>query len=282
MDDSPSRWQEATEQERLELAAALRNAVQGNKLSLRYQPLVRSGDGEVLGFEALLRWRDPDRGEISPGVFVPIAQEAGIMPQIGRWVVRTATQQLADWQRSGVAGGLSLHVNFSLAELVDPNLPGDVAAEVSRAGLLPDQFCFEATEDDLNAGGETAALTVERLAAHGFNPVLDDFGLRSSVEILTRHPFVFAKIDRELLVGTDPPPHWHRLLRGIGGLARALGITLIAEGIEGQEDMTRIAALGFAHAQGYAFGRPETAANFGEILAGGRGWGKVWDKTEPT
>jgi EAL domain-containing protein (putative c-di-GMP-specific phosphodiesterase class I) len=276
-DDTPDEWQEATQRERLGLASALRGAVEGGRLSLRYQPLVRSGDGEVLGFEALLRWSDPDRGEISPGVFVPIAQEAGIMPEIGRWVVRTASQQLADWQRSGVASGLSLHVNFSLAELVDANLPGDVAAEISRAGLMPEQFCFEVTEDDLNAGGDVAALTVERLAAHGFNPVLDDFGLRSSVEILTRHPFVFAKIDRELLVGTDPPPHWHRLLRGIGGLARALGITLIAEGIEGEEDMTRIAALGFAHAQGFAFGRPETAANFGETLAGNRGWGKVGD-----
>jgi EAL domain-containing protein (putative c-di-GMP-specific phosphodiesterase class I) len=267
-DDTPDEWQEATQRERLGLASALRGAVEGGRLSLRYQPLVRSGDGEVLGFEALLRWSDPDRGEISPGVFVP---------EIGRWVVRTASQQLADWQRSGVASGLSLHVNFSLAELVDANLPGDVAAEISRAGLMPEQFCFEVTEDDLNAGGDVAALTVERLAAHGFNPVLDDFGLRSSVEILTRHPFVFAKIDRELLVGADPPPHWHRLLRGIGGLARALGITLIAEGIEGEEDMTRIAALGFAHAQGFAFGRPETAANFGETLAGNRGWGKVGD-----
>lgn len=265
-------------EERARLASALRGALEAGMLSLRYQPLVRSGDGEVLGFEALLRWRDPELGEISPRRFVPIAAECGIMPAIGRWVVRTAAQQLADWQHNGVAAGLSLHVNLSASELTDPELPSYIAAELARAGLQPERFCFEVTEADLDAGGEIAAHTVEELAALGFNPVLDDFGVRSSVEILTRHPFVFAKLDRDLLIGPNPPPHWHRLLRGIGGLARALQITLIAEGVEGDQEMTRIAALGFAQAQGYAVGRPEPAESFGKTLTGKHGsWGTAHD-----
>ncbi len=133
-------------------------------------------------------------------------------------------------------------------------------------------------ETDLDAGGEIAAQTVGELAALGFSPALDDFGVRSSVEILTRHPFVFAKLDRDPLVGPNPPPHWHRLLRGIGGLARALQVTLIAEGVEGEQEMTRIAALGFAQAQDYALGRPETAGSVGETLAGKhRSWGTAHD-----
>lgn len=260
--------------ERAQLAAALETALEEGALSLRYQPLVRTGDLEVLGFEALLRWRDTERGEISPRVFIPIAEETGIMPRIGRWVVRSATQQLAEWQRQGVASGLGLHINLSASELVDPELPAYIAAEVARVALQPSQIRVEVTESDLDTAGGAADAAVEELAALGFQPALDDFGIESSVGVLTRHPFVYAKLDRDLLVGPSPPPHWHRLLRGIGGLARALGIILIAERIEGKQDMARIAALGFAQAQGYALGRPETVSGFTGTLAGQR---RSWD-----
>lgn len=263
--------------ERAKLAAALETALDEGALSLRYQPLVRTGDLEVLGFEALLRWRDAERGEISPKVFIPIAQDTGIMPRIGRWVVRTATQQLAEWQRQGVASGLGLHINLSASELADPELPAYIAAEVARVALQPSQIRVEVNEGDLDRGGEAADAAVEELAGLGFQPALDDFGVDSSVGVLTRHPFVYAKLARDLLVDPNPPPHWHRLLRGIGGLARALGITLIAEGVEGKQDMARIAALGFAQAQGYALGRPETVSGFSGMLAGKS---RPWDDAD--
>lgn len=251
----------------------LRQAVSGEGLSLSYQPLVRSGDGEIIGFEALLRWnRDGD--EVSPGRFVPIAERAQLMPQIGRWVIATAARQVAEWQRVGLLLEHSLHVNLSGQELLDPALPGFVAKALTRAGLRPEQFCFEVTEADLRAGGSEAEQAVEAMVAAGYRPVLDDFGVSSTVEILTLFPFEYAKIDHGLLAGEHRPRHWARLLRGIGGLARSLNITLIVEGVENEEEMSRVAALGFAHAQGYAFGRPESAGEVGRSLADSR-WNDV-------
>lgn len=267
----------ATEREQDQILNELREALAQEGLGLCYQPVVRSGDGEILAFEALLRWRSPTRGQVSPGVFVPVAERNGLMPMIGRWVIRTGARQLAEWQRLGLVRDISLHVNLSLSELLDPDLPADAEAELQEAGLRPDQFCFEVTERDLDTGGEAADRGVERLVRRGFRPVLDDFGIDSSVEILTRHPFQFAKIDRRLLNGTDAPRHWSRLLRGIGGLARTLGITLVAENVEGQSEMAKIAALGFAHAQGYAFGRPETAGQVQNELSSNGHWQETRD-----
>jgi diguanylate cyclase len=260
------------EPEDVRLLAALREALDTDSLSLSYQPVVRSGDGRIIGFEALLRWHSLAHGQVSPARMLPLAERAGMMPEIGRWVIATATRQLAEWQRAGLAHDRSLHVNLSLPELLDPDLPTFVAAQVAATGLKPSQLCFEVTEEDLNLGGVPAERAMEAMVAAGFQPVLDDFGLHSSVEILTRHPFQFAKIAHDLVSEQTRPRHWARLLRGIGGLARSLHITLVIEGVEGEQEMARIAALGFAHAQGYAFGRPESADDFSRTLAGGRNW----------
>lgn len=255
-----------------ELLEELRHALNESGLSLQYQPLVRSGDGEAIGFEALLRWSHPERGQISPGQFVPLAEQGGLMPRIGRWVLATAARQLAEWQRLGLAHDRSLHINFTTSELIDPGLTAAATAAVSMTGLRPEQICFEVTESSLQAGGRAAEEAVETMVAAGFRPVLDNFGPGSSIEILTRHPFAFAKIQHGLIAGDERPRNWARLLRGINGLARSLGITLIVEGVEGREEMARVAALGFAHAQGYAFGRPDTAGNVGRSLADSWSW----------
>lgn len=261
-----------SERDNLEIENGLRAAIEAESLTLSYQPLVRSGNGQILGVEALLRWESPEFGNVSPGVFVPLAERAGLMVQIGRWVLRTAARQVAAWQASGLVHNLSLHVNLSLAELQDPETPKAAVNAVAAAGLLAEQICFEVTEKQLDAAGEVAGQTVQKLHENGFRLVLDDFGIGSSIEILTRFPFEFAKIDRALISTGEQPEHWRRLLRGIGGLARSLGITLIAEGVEGEQEMVRVAALGFAHAQGYAFGRPETAGELGKALEGERAW----------
>ena len=254
------------------LERGLRDAVSNEALTLSYQPLVRSGDGQVLGVEALLRWDSPAFGKVSPGIFIPIAEHAGLMVQIGRWVLRTAARQVAEWQAAGLVHNLSLHVNLSLQELQDPETPAVARHAIDSAGLQPGQLCFEITEKQLSAAGEQAPKTVNALADNGFRLVLDDFGIGSSIEILTLFPFEFAKIDRALITTDQQPEHWRRLLRGIGGLARSLGITLIAEGVEGEQEMIRVAALGFAHAQGYAFGKPETAGELSKSFEGERAW----------
>jgi EAL domain-containing protein (putative c-di-GMP-specific phosphodiesterase class I) len=256
----------------VELERGLREAVANEALTLSYQPLVRSGDGQVLGVEALLRWESQEFGKVSPGVFIPIAERTGLMVQIGRWVLRTAARQVAEWQSSGLVHNLSLHVNLSLQELQDPETPNVARKAIEAARLLPEQLCFEVTEKQLNAGGEQASRTLAGLVENGNRLVLDDFGIGSSIEILTLFPFEFAKIDRALITTDQQPEHWRRLLRGIGGLARSLGITLIAEGVEGEQEMVRVAALGFAHAQGYAFGKPESAGDLSKSFEGERAW----------
>lgn len=261
-----------SERDGVELERGLREAVANEALTLSYQPLVRSGDGQVLGVEALLRWESQEFGKVSPGVFIPIAERAGLMVQIGRWVLRTAARQVAEWQSSGLVHNLSLHVNLSLQELQDPETPQIARNAIEAARLMPEQLCFEVTEKQLAAGGEQAARTVAGLVEHGYRLVLDDFGIGSSIEILTLFPFEFAKIDRALITTDQQPEHWRRLLRGIGGLARSLGITLIAEGVEGEQEMVRVAALGFAHAQGYAFGKPESAGELSKSFEGERAW----------
>lgn len=247
----------------------LKAALGGDELTLCYQPLVRSADGELIGIEALLRWTSPSRGEVSPRRFIPVAERAGLMPEIGRWVIATAIQEMAEWQRLGLFHDRTLHVNLTLEELLDPQLVATATECIVAAGLQPEQLCFELTERNLDAGAESAEDAIERLAAAGFKLVLDDFGVDSSVEILTRHPFQFAKIDHALLATETRPRHWARLLRGIGGLARSLGIVLIVEGVEGEKEMVHVAALGFTHAQGYAFGRPDTGQNLRDGLGAG-------------
>ena len=255
------------------LLADLREALSSDGLELSYQPIVRSGDGDVVGVEALLRWNDPVRGRVSPGQIIPLAERHGLMPEIGRWVIRTATRQLAEWQRDGLLYDRNLHVNLTLQELLDPDMPEFIIRAVSVAGLTPQQFCFEVTEACLQGGGGPAERGFHALVDAGFQPVLDNFGSHSSVEILTRFPFAYAKIAHRLVAGESRPPHWARLLRGIGGLAKSLNIKLIVEGVESPEQIAQVAALGFAQAQGYAYGRPDTAGNVHRSLTSAWSWG---------
>ena len=262
-------------QEEVELAAALHRALDENALSVVYQPLVRSGDGKTLGVEALLRWEMPGRGPIPPGVFIPIAERYGLMIKIGRWVLRTACSQLAAWQREGLAKELLVHVNLSAPELMDPDLIGSVCETLSETGVAPDRLCLEVTEASIRAGGTTAERALHALDDIGVRLGLDDFSTGSTIQALTRYHFDYAKISRGLIGGMESPQHRSRLIRGLLGMAKALGTTLIAEGIEQDEEIDRIAALGLVQIQGYATGRPISGDEFGRKLQGGRAWGQA-------
>lgn len=260
------------ERDRKELAESLHEAIANGGLGLYYQPLVRSGDGEVFGIEALLRWDHPTRGKVSPGEFVPVAEEHGLMTKLGRWVMLTACAQMAEWQKKGLVYDLLLHINLSHVELADRELLHTVREALETSGLEPKQLCVEVAEIDIDEAGDIGTRNLDALARVGVRLVLDDFGVGSKIESLTRFPFEFAKVERSLIVGTGADAPNSRLLRGIGGLCRSLGITLVAEGVEEEAEMTRIAALGFSRAQGYAFGRPESAELLGKTLAGERSW----------
>jgi EAL domain-containing protein (putative c-di-GMP-specific phosphodiesterase class I) len=262
-------------QDEVELAAALHRALDEDALSLVYQPLVRSGDGRTLGVEALLRWEMPGRGPIPPGVFVPIAERFGLMIKIGRWVLRTACTQLRAWERAGLARELLVHVNVSAPELLDPDLIASVCATLEETEVAPDRLCLEVTEAAIRAGGPTAERALHALDDLGVRLTLDDFSTGSTIQALTRFHFDYAKVSRGLIGGMDSPTHRSRLIRGLLGMAKALGTTLIAEGIEHDEEIDRIAALGLVQIQGYATGRPISGDELGRRLGGGRAWGQA-------
>jgi len=240
----------------IELERALFRAVAEESLSVVYQPLVRSGDGTLLGLEVLLRWVRPGVGTVSPAEFIPVAERCGLMPSIGAWVLREGCAELALWSREGLSRDLVLHVNLSRAEIVDGRLDESIKRALVESGLTPERICVEVTEPVLLSGGEPAEAAVHRLTDMGVRLCLDDFGTNSSIAALTRYQFDHAKVGRQLIGGLDSPAHRARLIRGLLGMAKALGTTLIAEGIEHGEELDRVAALGISEIQGYATGRP--------------------------
>jgi EAL domain-containing protein (putative c-di-GMP-specific phosphodiesterase class I) len=253
-----------------ELLGALHDGIGAGELSLVYQPLVRSGDGRTLGAEALLRWDRGGLGPVSPATFIPVAEGGGLMPQIGEWVLVSALQQLAKWREGGLPKDFVIHVNLSLPELLSAELAGTVGRTLRELDLNPRQLCFELTEPVLRAGGAPAETALYRLVDLGVLICLDDFGTSSSIAALTRYEFDYAKVGRGLIGGLDSPAHRARLVRGLLGMARALGTTLIAEGIEEGDEIDRIAALGIVKVQGFATGRPATAEELSRVLAGER------------
>lgn len=275
MDDHGVEGVPRPTQEEVEIAAALRAALDGNRLSVVYQPLVRSGDGKILGVETLLRWQEPDRGSIPPSKFIPVAERFGLMREVGRWVLRTACRQLAAWHAAGLGRDLLIHVNLSGPELLDPDLLDTVWRTLAETGVKPGQLCLEVTESILRAGGPAAESALHALEDIGVHLVLDDFGTGSSIEALTRYQFDYAKVGRALIGGLDSPVHRARLIRGLLGMAKALGTTLIAEGIERGDEIDRIAALGMVTVQGYATGRPVDGDELTRVFSGERAWGQV-------
>lgn len=256
----------------VELAAALGQAFTQDELSVVFQPLVESGGGEVVGVESLLRWDRPSHQDVPPALFIPIAERAGLMEGIGRWALRTACAQLATWKDEGIGRDLILHVNLSASELNDPKLLDTVLRALTETGINPVQLCLEVTESMLTEGGAQIDAVLHGLEDLGVQLCLDDFGVDSSIHLLSRFQFDFAKISRGLIGGLDSPLQRARLVRGLLGMAKALGTTLIAEGIERDDELDRIAALGILKVQGYATGHPATGEELSKVLAGDSSW----------
>lgn len=273
MDDQGAGGVPLPTQDEVALAERLRRALGEDRLSVVFQPLVRSGDNKTLGVETLLRWEDPERGWIPPNVFIPIAERFGLMRDIGRWVLRKACRQLAAMHEAGVGQELMIHVNLSGPELLDPDLLETVRRTLVGTGVKPEYLCLEVTEATIRAGGPTAETALRSLGGIGVRLCLDDFGTGSSIEVLTRYQFDYAKIGRSLIGGLDSPTHRARLIRGLLGMAKALGTTLIAEGIERSDEIDRIAALGMVTVQGWATGKPVTGEELTRAFRGGRSWG---------
>jgi diguanylate cyclase (GGDEF)-like protein len=252
--------------ERLGLATALRRAVAEGEFEAHYQPIVRLADGRLVGFEALLRWTDPERGRISPAEFIPLAEEVGLIVPIGEWVLTTAARQLRAWRdRFPAARGLRMSVNVSPRQLADPGLVSCVQRAMAREGIGPGSLRLEITEGAVMEDPAAAGAVLERLRELGVRLSMDDFGTgHSSLSSLQRFPFDTLKIDRAFVqqlgeAGEHPSVLQTAILQAVITLAHTLGLEVIAEGVEKEAQAEVLQRLDCDHAQGYLYAPPMPA-----------------------
>ena len=245
--------------QRLELERDLRHALERDELSLHFQPVVRLPDGHVEGFEALLRWNHPTRGQVPPLTFVPVAEETGLIVDIGVWVLREAARRLATWRRT-LPGGedLFVAVNISARQLRDESLVHKVHEILVANQLPPAALHLELTESLLMEKRLDAAELLGRLRDVGVRLAIDDFGTGySSLAYLQRFSVDVVKIDRSFVDGVEQRASSEASLVGaIVAMARALSVTTVAEGVETVEQAERLHDLGCDIAQGYLFSKP--------------------------
>ncbi|MDF1584927.1 putative bifunctional diguanylate cyclase/phosphodiesterase [Marinimicrococcus flavescens] len=236
---------------RRRLIGELRQAMPAGQLEVHYQPQCALHDRRLLGFEALLRWRHPERGLIGPAEFVPLAEETGLIHEIGAWVLRTACAEAVRWP------GLKMAVNLSPAQFHQHGLATLVAGILAETGLPAQQLELEITESSLLGNSRQVCATLERLRALGTSIALDDFGTGySSLGQLHRVPVDVIKIDRSFIAQLGRSARAEAILRAVMGLAEGLGVTVIAEGIETEAQLIRLRAFGCAQGQGYYYARP--------------------------
>jgi diguanylate cyclase (GGDEF)-like protein/PAS domain S-box-containing protein len=245
---------------RFKRLAELREAIERKEFTLAYQPVVNLDPLEVVGVEALLRWQHPELGEIAPLDFIPLAEESGLIVPIGRWVLQEACFYAAR-MRGLIGRDLGISVNVSARQLQHPEFVEHVDRALERADLPSHLLTLELTESVLVATGERAEQQLGVLKARGVRIALDDFGTGyASLAYLQRLPVDVVKIDRSFTARIDSGHDDLALLEGIVGLGKALGLELVAEGIERGAQQGIVQELGCHGAQGFHFGRPEAAA----------------------
>ncbi|HWE55632.1 MAG TPA: EAL domain-containing protein [Acidimicrobiales bacterium] len=259
-------------QQRFELANELRQALDGNGLRLYYQPVV-SADGTIVSTEALVRWEHPDRGLIHPGDFIPLAEETGLILPLGQWVLETACRQAVAWRRD-LAPTLGMAVNMSVRQLSQPDLVGRMESLLGASGLEPGALCLELTESALMEDPVKSAETLGRLRTLGLSLAIDDFGTGySSLHYLSRLSVQVLKLDRVFIESLDTEAN-----RAIVGstiqLARALGMTTVAEGVETAEQRAVLIELGCESLQGFLWSKPVPADAFEQLLRHPGDWSR--------
>jgi diguanylate cyclase (GGDEF)-like protein/PAS domain S-box-containing protein len=248
----------ADAEDRRQLEEDLRRALAADGLHLVYQPVVSSGTEQITGYEALLRWTHSTRGPISPALFIPIAEDTGMIAQIGEWVMRTACRDAAEWP-----DGIRVAVNVSPTQFANPSFPATVMSALAAAQLAPERLELEITESVfLNDDDGTDAMFA-RLKAIGVRLALDDFGTGySSLGYLKKAPFDKIKIDQSFVRGAAIKGSRNSaIIKAIVSLAEALGMDTTAEGAETQDELDLIRLLGCSHIQGYIYGRPMPMAD---------------------
>jgi len=254
--------------ERLEMEADLRRAITGEQLRVHYQPIFRLNTGEMVGAEALVRWMHPQKGLLSPDLFIPLAEETGLIRELGRQVLMEACSQARGWQlRHPGAMHLSVSVNVSPRQLHDDDLMDQVRQALEASGLPAGSLVLEITETAMMHDIETTLRRLEALKSLGIRLAIDDFGTGySSLSYIHRFPVDILKIDRTFVSELKPQNQESSLALAIVSLAGMLGLSAVAEGVETPAQAEALRNLGCPLVQGFHFSRPVTAEAFGALL----------------
>jgi EAL domain-containing protein (putative c-di-GMP-specific phosphodiesterase class I) len=252
------------------LETDLKQAISQQELYLQYQPIINLTTGQLSSFEALVRWQHPELGFVSPGEFIPIAEEMGLIVPIGYWVLSQACQQLQEWQqRFPEYPNLTMAVNLSPLQIKDPTLVTKVKAILQNTGLSGNNVKLELTETALIENVDLAKQQLQQLKAHNIQLSIDDFGTGySSLSYLQLFPVDGLKIDRSFVSAMTPDNHNVKIVQGVISLAHALDLQVVAEGVETDDQRQQLKSLGCEHGQGYYFAKPLGATDATQLLAG--------------
>jgi diguanylate cyclase (GGDEF)-like protein len=241
---------------RLELEQALRRAVERSELRVHYQPCVSlNGETGLTGFEALVRWQHPERGLIEAEEFVSLAEDTGLIVPIGEWVLEQALHHVASWRQS--RPGVTISVNLSSRQLEDPGLVASLGAAMRASGADPSMLCLEVTEDTVEHNPELAARMLVAIDELGVKLAIDDFGMgHSSLASLRHLPLDTIKIHQSFVSSLGTEPGEAAIVGALVELGHALGLSVVAEGVESDAQLAQLRDLGCDGAQGYLFSRP--------------------------
>jgi predicted signal transduction protein with EAL and GGDEF domain len=248
--------------ERRQIEVDLREAIERNELELYYQPVINVRRSAVSGFEALARWRHPVKGMVPPAVFIPVAEDSGLIVQLGEWALMEACRNAARWP-----GELKIAVNLSPVQFTAPNLFEVIEQTLAETGLAPHRLELEITERIFMENTENTLATLRRIKGLGVRVALDDFGTGySSLSYLRSFPFDKIKIDRAFVSDLSERNEHIVIVQAVVSIARALGMTTTAEGVETETQYEFLATLGCNEVQGYLFSAPVPADGIAEFF----------------
>jgi diguanylate cyclase (GGDEF)-like protein len=253
---------------RLEIENDLRRAIERGELRVHYQPNVKIDGLHTIGVEALVRWQRPGRGLVSPSDFIALAEETGLILPLGRYVLREACRQVAEWMADGlVSDTFTVSVNLSAHQLRSPEVLDHVHSAIENSGISPSQLCIEVTESALVDDTRGATETIRRIHGLGVRIAIDDFGTGySALSYLHLLPVEILKIDRSFVGRLGPDPRDRAVITGLIDLAHALSLTVVAEGVETAEQLADLTAMTCDIAQGFYFAKPQAAPAMRSLL----------------